>query len=97
MAAFVIIAADTFTSGPTTTWSPSTWTGSAIALAPEVLPLTEEFLLGGESLGDKRARSRQAHAEAIFRGRQQTPQPATGRHGFAQACRLPCYRGVRRR
>ena len=97
MAAYVIIAADTFTSGPTTTWYPSTWTGSALALVPEVFPLTEELLEGAESLGDKRARSHQALAEAVSRGRKREREPRQERHGFAQACRLPCYRGVRRR
>ena len=98
MAAHVIVIADTFTSGATATWQPLSWTGSALAMAPEVFPLTEEFLEGIESLGDKRARSHRAHAEAVSRARQQQPQaPKQGRHGFAQACRLPCYRGVRPR
>lgn len=93
----IIVIADAFTSGPTVAWEHSVWTGSALAVAPEVL-LTDEFFASTESLGDKRARSRRALAEAVSRARQQQPRPPKqGRHGFAQACRLPCYRGVRSR
>lgn len=44
-------------------------------------------------------RSRQALAEAVKRDRRKRPDPpaAVARCGFAQAARLPCYRGTRTR
>lgn len=92
MTAYVILVVDPVTTTSTANWIPPTWTGSRMAIDTLAFPEVEEF-----EIDDKRARSRRAHAAAVLRGRKGHFEPKSGRYGFAQAYRLPCYRGVRTR